>query len=179
VRQPRKPRTVPDPQHAAGRWVSADGSAFDVAVRGEDLFIASGGVERPLMLQGSALVTDHPALAPYWLARVEGMPEAVRLGDRLFGKEAPPAAVTTLPKVAALAGSYLNSGAWGGNRITVHALGDRLYAGPAELAEAPDGSWRFTDPGDASERIWFDAVANGRPQRMNVSGSRFTRLADG
>jgi hypothetical protein len=110
---------------------------------------------------------------------VEGTSGAVRLGDRVFAKGTPPSPITTPPRVAALAGSYFNAGAWGSNRVTIYALGDRLYVGGSEMVESSDGSWRFTDPGDASERIWFGAPANGRPQRLNVSGSIYTALPTG
>jgi CubicO group peptidase (beta-lactamase class C family) len=178
-RQPRKPPQLPDPEQVAGRWISADGREFTVQVRDGAIQVAAGGVERPLVLQGGGLVTDHPALAPYLLAAVPGEQQVVRLGGRLFGKGVAPPMPATAPRVAALAGNYLNAASWGGNRMAVHALGDRLYVGTTALTEASDGSWRSVDPDGASERLWFEQPAAGRPQRLNFSGSVYTRLADG
>jgi hypothetical protein len=178
-RHPRKPRALPEPERVAGRWVSADGAEFAIAVRGEGLGISAGGVERPLMLQGAGLVTDHPALAPYLLTAMPGEAQVLRLGGRLFGKDSAPPTPSTPPRLAALAGNYFNPAAWGGNRVPIYALGDRLYIGTTAVTEAPDGSWRSVDPAGASERMWFERPVAGRPQRLNLSGSVYTRLADG
>jgi hypothetical protein len=58
-------------------------------------------------------------------------------------------------------------------------LGDRLYVGSTALAEASGRQLAFVDPAGSSERMWFERPAGGRPQRLNLSGSIFTRLADG
>jgi hypothetical protein len=178
-RQPRKPARLSEPERAAGRWVSADGAEFTVRVRDETLHVSVGGVERPLMPQGAGLVTDHPALAPYLLAAVESEAPLLRLGSRLFGLGTAPPEPATPPRLAALAGDYLNPASWGSTRMAIHALGDRLYVGNSALAEAADGSWRSVLPAGASERMWFERPVTGRPQRLNASGTIYTRLADG
>jgi len=179
ARQPKKPARLPDPERVTGRWVSADGTEFTILARGEALHvIAGGGVERPLMPQGSGLITDHPALAPYLLASVPGEAGVLRVGGRLFGKDAAPPAPATEPRLAALAGHYLNPASWSFNRMAIFAVGERLYVGNTLLKEASDGSWRSADPAGSSERMWFEKPVNGRPQRVNLSGSIFTRLAE-
>jgi hypothetical protein len=159
--------------------VSADGAEFTVRVQDETLHVSVGGVERPLMPQGAGLVTDHPALAPYLLAAVESEAPLLRLGSRLFGLGTAPPEPATPPGLAALAGDYLNPASWGSTRMAIHALGDRLYVGNSALAEAADGSWRSVLPAGASERMWFERPVAGRPQRLNASGTIYTRLADG
>jgi CubicO group peptidase (beta-lactamase class C family) len=178
----RRPAEPPKPLQAeqvAGRWLSADGAEFTIEVQGERLQVAAGGVTRRLLAQGSALVTDHPALPPYLLAMPPGEIPALRLGSRLFGKDSAPPAPATPPGLAGLAGNYFNPGSWGSNRVAIQAVGDRLYIGNSAMAEAPDGSWRFVDPAGASERFWFERPLGGRAQRLNASGSVYTRLADG
>lgn len=178
-RRPAEPPKPPQAEAAVGQWRSADGASFEIGLRGDKLHVLSGGVERRLIAQGPALVTDHPALAPYLIAPMPSGAPALRLGNRLFGKSEAPAAPVTPPKVAALAGNYFNPGAWGSNRVTIHALGERLYIGNSEMSEASDGSWRFVEAAGASERFWFERPVGGRPQRLNASGSIYTRLADG
>jgi CubicO group peptidase (beta-lactamase class C family) len=177
-RQPKQPARLPEPDGVTGRWSSADGTEFTIGVRGGALHVTAGGVEHPLMPQGQGLVTDHPALAPYVLFAAPGDAGHLRLGGRLFGKDGAPPAPATPPRLAALAGAYMNPASWSFGRTTIFALGDRLYAGSTALAEASDGSWRSVDPAGSSERMWFEKPAGGRPQRLNLSGSIFTRLAD-
>jgi CubicO group peptidase (beta-lactamase class C family) len=157
-----------------GRWLGADGGDFTIAHRSGALYISSGGLERRLMPSGSALVTDHPGLAPFLIARHEGPEPMLRLGARLFGRDRAPAQPPASARTAVLAGSYFAPEAWS-SWARLHAVGDRLYSGALELREAPDGSWRFADPGLASERIWFQDFVDGRPQTLNASGVHFDR----
>jgi hypothetical protein len=176
VRAPAPPPPVPEAIAAAavGRWLSADGGEFTVVNRSGALFVTSGGVERPLMPGGNALVTDHPALSPFAIARHEGEGPMLRLGHRLFGRDKAPPALPASPRLAALAGSYFAPQAWS-SYARVYAVGNQLFLGASLVREAPDGSWRFADPASAPERLWFENFAAGRPQTLNASGVHFTR----
>ena len=175
-RSPAPPPPVPEPvvRQLVGRWISGDRLEFTIAERGGALFISSQGTERPLRVNDKVFVTDHPSLPPYALAPYEASEDLLRLGGHLFarGRAAPMPPVSQ--PVAALAGAYFAPEAWS-PYARVFALGSYIVIGGNLLREAPDGSWRFADPALAPERVWFEDVADGRPQTMNVSGTRFTR----
>lgn len=173
--EPRRAPAFGQPERLTGRWVDADGHEFSVVARGGELWVVTGGVERPLLVASdSALATDHPQLAPYELALDPGDSPFIRVGGRIYGRAAP-AAGETPPRLAALTGTYYSTGAWS-PRVNVYAAGDRLFLGTYRVTEAEDGSWRFSDPALVSERVWFEDVAGGRPQNLNFSGTRFARL---
>jgi CubicO group peptidase (beta-lactamase class C family) len=170
-------RPVPEPQRFAGRWFGPEGRTLEI-VGHEALSVRSGGVERPLIGVGaSAVATDHPALAPYFLVRERGDVPILRLGRTLFGRTAAPPQPAADPRLAALAGRYSNPGGWG-SAIVVEAVGDRLMLGDERLVQAGDGSWRGEGGPPSPERFWFQDVIGGRPQTLNFSGSRFARLSD-
>lgn len=172
---PRRAPAVSEPARLAGRWLGSEGREFTVVERRGQLFIASGGIERPLIVSGeNELATDHPELGPNELSFEPGDTPFIRIGGRLFGREAP-AASDVPPRLAALTGSYYSTSAWS-PRINVFASGNRLFLGTYEVTEARDGSWRFSHPNLIAERIWFRNEVGGRPQDLNFSGTRFARL---
>lgn len=175
VRTPKATPPVKNGARLAGQWRSADGAALTIVERGGALFVASGGREARLRSGGEdGFVTDHPALAPYSLV-LEG--EMLRLGGRLFGRGAAPAAQPPSARLAGLVGSYYSPSSWG-NRPKVFAIGDRLFLGNEELVAAADGSWRYKDPEASCERVWFLNPIGGRPQILSLSGSRYGRFHD-
>lgn len=159
---------------ATGRWISADGGEFNITNRSGSLFVTSGSVERPLIASDNVLVTDHPALSPFAVARHEGATPMLRLGDRLFGRDRAPVAPPTSPRLAALAGSYFAPQAWS-SYARIFAVGEQLFAGANRLREAPDGSWRFAERASTPERAWFEDFVDGRPQTLNLSRVHYTR----
>jgi hypothetical protein len=56
-------------------------------------------------------------------------------------------------------------------------VGERVFMDSEALLEAPDGSWRFVNPDLVPERLWFENMAGGRPQQLNVSGTRYDRMS--
>jgi len=176
--EPRRAGPVAEPARFAGRWLAADRREFTVVERAGSLFVSSGGTERPLVAAGPrAVATDHPGLAPYILSLDAGETPLLRLGGTMFGRGSPPPTPAADPTLAALAGDYYSAASWD-PRSSVYAIGSRLFADSTELIAAPDGSWRSTEPGLASERLWFQSPIGGRPQIANVSGTRFARVAD-
>jgi CubicO group peptidase (beta-lactamase class C family) len=173
---PGRGRPVPGPERFAGRWFGPDGRTLEIT-GGEAPAVRSGGIERPLVGAGAAAAaTDHPGLEPYLLVLEPGDRPILRLGGLFFARDAAPPQPEPVPRIAALAGRYANSGDWGG-AIEVHAIGDRLYAGTERLVEAGDGSWRSGSAEPSPERLWFQDMLAGRPLTLNFSGSRFRRLA--
>lgn len=174
--RPQGPRPIAEPARFAGRWLGSDGREFTIADRGGSLFVSSGGLERPLAAAGErAVATDHPRLAPYLLTLERGETPLIRLGAVLFGRGSAPALPAADPAVAALAGDYYGPGEWD-PRVSVVAIGRRLFLDRDEIVRAPDGSWRAVDADLAVERAWFESPIAGRPQILNVSGSRFSRV---
>jgi CubicO group peptidase (beta-lactamase class C family) len=176
--EPRRAPAFAQPERLTGRWLDANGREFSIVARGGELWVVSGGIERPLLVAGDgALATDHPGLAAHELAIEPGDTPFIRVGGRIYGRSAP-AARDVSPRLAALAGTYYSTGAWN-PRIKVYAAGDRLFFGTFPVTEAGDGSWRFSDPALVSERVWFEDFARGRPQNLNFSGTRFSRIPAG
>jgi CubicO group peptidase (beta-lactamase class C family) len=173
--QPRRAPAFAEPARLTGRWLGPDRREFTIIERDGQLFVAAGGSERPLLVVGeNELATDHPGLAPHELTIEPGDMPFIRIGGSIFGREVPPAGEIPL-RLAALTGSYYSTGAWS-PRIDVHASGDRLFLGTFQVTEAGDESWRFSHPNLIAERIWFQNEVAGRPQDLNFSGTRFTRV---
>jgi hypothetical protein len=156
-----------------GRWLSTDGGEFTVAARSGGLFVASGGIERPLSLRVPAWRRTTRRSSRTSSRVTKAQRPLLRVGSRLFGRGQAPAVPATSPRLAALAGSYFAPGAWS-PYARIDAVGDKLFGGVAALREAPDGSWRFADPASA-ERIWFEDFVDGRPQTLNLSGTHYLR----
>lgn len=173
--EPQAGRPIPEPLALAGQWVGPEGQTLSIHGGDHHYSVTSGGVERPLVLAGAgALATDHPALAPYLLVLEDGPEPLLRIGDALYGRGAAPPPQAADPRLVALAGRYYSAAGWAG-RLNIFAFRDRLYLGPDRLVEAQDGSWRFRNAEGAAERLWFRDVLGGRPQTLNLSGTRFSR----
>jgi hypothetical protein len=83
----------------------------------------------------------------------------------------------TSPAVRALTGRYECDDPWRGG-FTVRAMGETLVIdGDMPLTPLPDGSYRVGDKDWSPERIRFDAVEAGQPQRTVLSGADYVRRA--
>lgn len=181
--EPRMPATPSRPSaeqrsRFTGDWHSADGLSFVITDGDDGLSLVSDGVKARVGMLGTSAITDHPALAPYFITPFDREAKIMRVGDRLFERGLAPAMPPVQPHLAALSGTYYNPQPPTPYR-TIHAVGDRLFAGPSELRAASDGSWRFQDSSQAAERLWFEHMAFGRPQQLLGWGIRFTRLRHG
>ena len=79
------------------------------------------------------------------------------------------------PALAALTGRYECDDPWRGG-FTILAQGDALFFdGAMPMAALPDGSYRVGDKDWSPDRIAFDAVQAGRPQRAVLSGVDYLR----
>ena len=170
--RPQQRGAIREPARVIGRWVGASGREFVIREAAGAVEIESGGLARPLV-SFNGFATDHPLLAPHVLSFEPGETQLLRLGNVLFGRDRAPAMPPVSPRLEPLTGFYFSAAEH--RRANVYAVGDRLYLGTNALAESADGSWRAIDPAGASERIWFEHVANGRPQHLNYSGLRFVR----
>jgi len=81
----------------------------------------------------------------------------------------------TSPAVLALTGRYECDDPWRGG-FSILAQGERLYLdGAMPLTPLPDGSYRVGDKDWSPDRIRFDAITAGRPQRAVLSGVDYLR----
>jgi CubicO group peptidase (beta-lactamase class C family) len=163
----------------SGRFVSASGGAFEIALRNGRLGIESSGSTGRLQQSGKdMLMTDHPQWAEHVLTpvREHGKVAALWWGEVLFGRDAARSQPPVPDRLRSLAGNYLNRDPWVGS-ATVLAQGDRLIVeGLGALKETKDGYWTAADDAKDPGRYMFDADLNGRAYRFNFSGTDLLRV---
>jgi hypothetical protein len=166
------------PEQYAGEFIAADGDRFVVIVSGEEVRLRKSGRDSALYHVTSGLFsTDDPDHAVTGIVIESWGGKAVRawsgeveyLIDPAIGYR-PPAP----DDLRILAGRYDNDDRWAGPIYVYVRDGKVLLGNIVELVPADGGGWRTTD--DASpERIHFDGVINGVPQRMLFSGIPYVR----
>lgn len=171
------PWRIKDAAGCSGTFVGPNG-ALTLAPADPGLTLTFNGHSARAFQRGAdRLVTDHPDLQAHGL-------DAVREGGRIVGwwwgetlisrdsLKRPP---ETPDALRALAGVYVNRDPWVG-RAVVLARGDSLVLEGAGVLTQRAGYWaRRSDPGGL-ERYRFEATMDGRPQRLNVSGTDLMRL---
>ncbi len=173
---------VPPVEHAddfAGRFVGPRGEVLTLEATGTTLTLVEAGRRGRVKASGDgSFVSDLPGRDTHTLdfAGITGRRDRLWYGDALFGRDAAVPQPVAAPALTGYAGVYLSNDPWiGGAEILVR--GDTLVLdGGGPLRRAADGSWRFADP-QSTERLWFDALLAGRPQRLNLSGSTMLRFA--
>ncbi len=188
VREGREPLAPPEPQRPAveaaylGAYRAASGAAFEIRRSGDETRLSVDGRDVVLEAIGDDLLLAHdPAFARYPLAfeRAGGKVAGAWLGSVFYaagGASAVRAAPS--PALAALAGRYDNDDPWRG-AIRVVARGEGLWLDGAQpLIDLGGGVWRVGADPHGAERVRFDAVVAGRPQRMNFSGVDYLRRPD-
>jgi hypothetical protein len=172
--------TIAGAADLAGRWVGPDGLELTVTEADGGFAVTSGGIRGRAQAAGArSLVTDHPALFRHQLdfAGEKGRAERMWWGNVLLARDAAPAQPAADPALLPYAGRYLSDNPWVGETSFV-VRGDKLlYEGVGQLVRHADGSWRYADPEHVTERVWFDAVANGRAQRASLSGEPLVRTS--
>jgi hypothetical protein len=171
------PWKVKDPAACSGSFAGPNG-ALSLAQQDPGLSVTfNGHTARALQRGANRLVTDHPDLRAHGL---DAIAEGGRIvgwwwGETLFSRDVAKRPPETPARLRALTGHYVNRDPWSG-RGTVLARGDTLVLeGAGELTERA-GYWaRRTDPGGL-ERFRFEAWMDGRPQRVNASGTDLLRL---
>lgn len=191
-----KPAQTPDlakvlriekPDALAGRYLAADGATVELVVRGDAMALLAGGSTGRLVRAGSGLATDHPhyADAPFQVERAGDRVTALWWGETLFARGRRAVQPQVPDQVRALAGWYQSTDPWvGGMRIL--ARGGKLIAAGLNGTVGENGGvlieregyWTVGDK-DRVERLRFDAPDNGRPSRLNASGSDMPRRTFG
>lgn len=183
---PAAPKLVPvppvkDAAAFAGRFLAANGDVIMISGTGDTLLVTADGTPGRLMMIGQGkFAPNHPRLADHEIAFVEGRAARDQLwwGGTLYGRDKALPTPAPSPEVAALAGIYVNDSPWIGG-LSLVARGDRLVIeGLGPLKRADDGSWRADGEAMPAERFWFEAVSDGRPERMVFSGVDMRRFHD-
>jgi D-alanyl-D-alanine carboxypeptidase len=172
---PPKPPKLAD---YAGRYTAPHDEVLEVRPAGEELEVVRfGRVIRMTVSETDAFIAVDPAQADHALVfRRKG--EAVTRvwwGETEFVKAGEAFSPATPAALRALTGHYENDDPWrGGFRVT--AQGRNLFLeGTTPLVMRPDGTWRIGAETWSTERMRFDAMIGGRPQRANFSGVDYVR----
>jgi CubicO group peptidase (beta-lactamase class C family) len=189
MRAVRAGAPLPAAPDALSRWRVKDPAAWAGVFHAGPRQIALGATSNGLSLEtdGRAavalghgegrLITDHPALAGHGLeaVRESGHITGLWWGETLFSRDPAAQPPTSPPALRALAGVYLNRDPWVGSAVIL-ARGPQLVAeGAGPLADR-GGYWTLAEDPGGVERFRFEAPLNGRPQRLNVSGSDLLRI---
>jgi D-alanyl-D-alanine carboxypeptidase len=176
----RKPTAVlvESPGDYTGVYTAADGERIEVRRAGQGLELAFGA-ERSLLepVGEDALLAHHPRFERYafFFERMGGRPVAAWWGEREYAAQGSGLRGPAPAELRTLAGRY--DAPLSTTRIVARPTG--LFAdGTTPLARLPDGSWRVGPDSWTPERLRFDAVLQGRPQRLTASGSDSWRFAE-
>jgi len=168
---------VKDAAAYAGAYQGLDG-AFQVGNAG-GLTISADGRTAPLQeLGGDLFGTAHPRFRHFSLqfVRRSGRVVGANWGASTFARDG---AVQTVaasdPRLARLAGRYVNDSPWVGSLFVVER-GGRLWLG-TEGVMAPIGNnlWRVGEESWSPERASFANFIDGRPQTFILSGEKYLR----
>ncbi len=177
---PKPTRAVLEkPERFAGVFTAAKGDVIEIVAEADKIRMRRNGMETAMQEAAPALFTsDEPQFAVTGIAFDIENVGAVRLwaGDLEYARDSatgyrPPAP----PELASLVGRYDNDDRWAGP-LYVYARDGRLWIGNAEpLTPLTNGEWRLGADEWSPERIRFDGVVNGRPQRLLFSGTPYVR----
>jgi CubicO group peptidase (beta-lactamase class C family) len=170
----------------AGTYIAPDGGRFQLLARSGRLFLAADGHEGRVQSLGEhRFLSDHPRFGSHFFdfERSGNAVIAVWFGAVLYGRGAVVPQPAVPPELAALQGIYFSSDRWSGLWCSVVAQGERLVIENAAVYRVKDtlhnkgDYWQSAE--NPCERVRFEAVMNGVPQRLNCSGRdlwRFNRI---
>lgn len=120
------------------------------------------------------------AVLPLKLNRRDGRVVSAWWGPELFAADAAERTPPPVPEaLQTLTGRYDNDAPWSPGVTRIVARADGLSIdGVTPLVQLPDGSWRIGLAEGSPERLRFDAVLNGRAQRLNFSGVDLVRTGE-
>jgi CubicO group peptidase (beta-lactamase class C family) len=172
------PHKAPDTPEVFGRYVDAKGAILDVAAsaRGATATLGGKAIEMELADEDTFIAVD-PATTTFAMVfrRTAKIVTRVWWGETEYIRAGQAFTASTSPAVKALTGHYGNDDPWRGS-FYVLAQGEKLYIeGTALLTPLAGGGYRVGDDDWSPERLWFEAVAGGRPQRLVLSGVDYLR----
>ncbi len=168
---------VERPADYAGFYGSGD-RRFEVRP-GPRLSVIASGKEAPLEpIEPDLFGTLHPGFRDFLIKfdRSAGSIAAVLWGPETFVREGTAfKPQPSDPKLARLAGRYVNDSPWNGSVVIVER-GGKLWAGTSTpLIPAGKNLWRVGEESWTPERASFADFIDGRPQTFVFSGVPFSR----
>lgn len=175
---PAIPPKAPDLAVYAGRYTAPHGETLEIRPNGDELdAVRFGRIIKLTASETDAFIAVDPAQADHALVfrRKDKTVTRAWWGETEFVKAGEAFSPATPVALQALTGHYENDDPWrGGFRVT--AQGRNLFLeGTTPLVARPDGSWRVGAEAWSPERLRFDAMLHGRPQRANFSGVDYVR----
>ena len=163
---------------ALGRYVARHGETLGVAAHEAGIAVTRGG-RRLIMSPGApgAFSAVDPAETPLRLVFRRKGKAVVRAwwGETEYVREGVAFSPPTPPALRSLTGYYENDDVWRGS-FRILAQGEALFVdGTTPLVAIGPGLFRAGDDAWSPERMRFDAVIDGRPQRAVASGADFLR----
>ncbi len=177
------PAKTPDAGDYLGRYVSRGGEVLEVgaAERGVTAMTNNRSVKMEQADEDAFIALDPPQAAHLLVFR-RAAKVVVRAWwgetEYIRTRDGAPTTTFTAPasaRLAALTGRYVSDDPWrGGFQVT--AQGDALFVdGTTPLIPRPDGGFRVGEKDWSPERMAFEALLDGRPQRAVMSGVDYLR----
>ncbi|MEO7564614.1 MAG: serine hydrolase domain-containing protein [Sphingomicrobium sp.] len=159
---------------------AGEGGAFEVRTGPAGLSIVADGRDAPLEAWGSDLFrTLHPRFRQFSLLFERGTAKKVvgaSWGPSSFARAGSGwSAPTSDPRLAKLAGRYIDDSPWWGAAIIVERAGKLWIGTETPLTPISTNLWRIGEDGWSPERGTFADVIDGRPQTFLFSGEKFVR----
>ena len=177
---PTPPALSPPLAQAAayvGRY-SGPAGAFEIQA-GDPLAIVVNGQSAPLQQwEGQAFHTTHPRFREFSLLfeRSGNAVTAVSWGSATYLRAGSTAQVPQSdPKLAKLAGRYVNDSPWNGMAPVVERGGKLWIGTDTPMTRIGDNLWRIGEESWSPERGSFANFIDGRPQTFIMSGVPFER----
>jgi hypothetical protein len=179
---------IESPEDFAGNYIAPDGGRFQLVARLDRLFLGANGHEgRVQSLGDHKFLSDHPRFGSHFLdfERSGGAVTGAWFGAVFYGRGAAVPQPAVPAELAALQGTYSSSDPLGGWWHSVFAQGERLVIENVavyrtkNILRSRGDYWHPEYAENPCERVRFEAVMNGVPQRLNVSGRdlwRFNRI---
>ncbi|MEX0645762.1 MAG: serine hydrolase domain-containing protein [Parvularculaceae bacterium] len=174
---PTRPK-LEKPEQFAGVFTAASGDSFEIVAGGDRIFMRRNGRDSEMQGAGDGFFAcREPGFDVTGLKFDVENDKAVRAWAGNVEYAADPAAGYRPPSPAALlalAGRYDSDDRWSGTTY-VYARDGKLWLGAEPLMPLANGEWRAGAEDWSPERVRFDGVVSGRPQRMLFSGFPFYR----
>ena len=173
------PPKLPDASGYVGRFAAADGEILTVEIDPRGLS-ARRGDQQQLALQQSgedAFTAVDPAATPLPLVFRKEDKAVVRAwwGETEYVREGVAFSPPTPAKLAALTGYYESDDPWRGSFRVIAQGPDLTIDGTTPLTPLGKGLYRAGKDAWSPERLRFDALLDGRPQRATASGADYLR----
>jgi CubicO group peptidase (beta-lactamase class C family) len=162
----------------AGRYRSASGETIELRASGDRLSLAFDGGQAVMQMAGPDVflaLDKRYSLHPFEVQREGGKVVRIWWGEAAYASDPSKLPAPPARELQAFAGRYDNDSPWmGAFRIVVR--GDKLHVDGGGAMERVGSYYKF--PGSETERVTFDAMVEGRYQRLNFSGNDFLRKPD-